>query len=78
MNASEALELVELRGLFVDGSAQRTRRMARLSLSEAAQAGEVAISTLCRWEHLQRSPRGAGALRYARFLRELRTRTVTR
>lgn len=65
------MTLSRVRSLAETGEARRRRVEARLSVTEAARTLDVAPATLSRWEHGQRRPRGALALRYAQFLNEL-------
>jgi transcriptional regulator with XRE-family HTH domain len=53
------------------GEAQRIRIDAGLSLREVADAVNVSVSALHRWEAGDRRPRGDAAIRYAHLLGEL-------
>jgi DNA-binding transcriptional regulator YiaG len=71
---SEAGDLAKVRALFETGAARVLREGANLSLSEASRSAPVDRTTLWRWEHRQRRPRGAAAIRYLRVLEELAAR----
>lgn len=71
MTNSQILLLARARRLASSGDGQRIRTGADLSLSEVADAVGVNITTLWRWEHGERSPRGEPAARWARLLDEL-------
>jgi transcriptional regulator with XRE-family HTH domain len=69
--AKDAIEIAKARALIRSGRAQAIRERAGLSRSEVAESVGVNDSTIARWETGERSPRGEGAKRYARLLREL-------
>lgn len=56
---------------MASGAAKAIRLQAGLSIREAAQAAGLASSTVFRWEHGDRRPRGNGAYAYLRVLDEL-------
>ena len=70
----DVFRLAEVRGAVVNGEAVRLRVAARLSIGEVALACGVDHSTVWRWEHQKRLPRGEGALRYADLIESLRGR----
>lgn len=74
---SRALLLSRMRRALADGEAVRLREDAGLSTSESAAAVGVVESTYWRWEKQLRVPRGAAALRYAKFLDRLREVVLT-
>jgi len=53
------------------GAARSVRLAAGLSLGEVARAISVSTTTVLRWEHAQRQPRGEPALRYWELLQQL-------
>ena len=63
--------LAEVRALIESGRARELRLQARLSLSEVADAADVGVSTVARWEAADRRPRGEPALRYLAVLQRL-------
>jgi transcriptional regulator with XRE-family HTH domain len=71
MNQSDVLRLARLREAVAAGTAKKLRVSAKLSLSETACFCKVDQSTVWRWENGRRTPRGPGALRYARLLESL-------
>jgi transcriptional regulator with XRE-family HTH domain len=75
LDAHALRQLVWLRRLVVSGEARRIRIAAGISLSEAADAAGISVSTLWRWEAApgarHRIPHGAPAVRYAAVLRAL-------
>jgi transcriptional regulator with XRE-family HTH domain len=64
-------DLAWLRRQMTSGGARATRLAADVSLREAADAADVAVSTLWRWEAGVRRPHGSAARRYALVLRSL-------
>ena len=62
---------IELRGWIMSGKALALRTEARLTRAGVARDLAVAESALWRWEHGQRIPRGAYAVRYYRLLAKL-------
>jgi DNA-binding transcriptional regulator YiaG len=72
MTADELQDLAEVRALTSSGLARSIRVAASLSLSEVAAEIGVAPSTVHRWEHGERSPRGDAARSYGRLLKDLR------
>lgn len=70
MNASDAIVVAAARSL-ARSHGPRIRAAAGLTIPEAAAAVGVAPSTLWRWEHSKRVPRGDAAIRYAELIYEL-------
>ena len=68
MNTQDTVDLSRIRLLAKSGAARSIRRAADLSLAEVASVVDVSVSTVWRWEHGDRSPRGEAALRYGRLL----------
>lgn len=73
--AAQLLVLVRLRAVASSGEARRIREAARLSISELANACGVDQSTIWRWEHGHRSPRGERGLAYGQLIETLRKET---
>ena len=71
MNATALVDLSRTRDLARSGSARSIRMAAGLSLSEVGSAVGVAESTVFRWEHGERAPRGEAGLRYGELLEAL-------
>ncbi|MGI5436194.1 helix-turn-helix domain-containing protein [Streptomyces shenzhenensis] len=69
---TKALRLARVRVAVVTGEAQRLREAACLSISEIAASCGVDQSTVWRWEHGARRPRGDQALRYGELIDSLR------
>lgn len=67
----DAKSLIRVRRLAATGAARIIRQEAGLSLTELAAAADVHRTTIFRWEHGQRRPRGPAALRYLAVLDEL-------
>ena len=67
----DTVKLARVRRLTKTGSARSIRLGAKLSLAEVADNLGVGVSTLWRWEAVQRQPRGEPALRYCDLLDEL-------
>lgn len=65
------VKLATVRAWAKSGKARAVRVAAGLSLREVADAIDVGVSTLHRWETGDRRPRGAAALHYADLLSEL-------
>jgi len=63
--------LLTARSLSASGEARLRRELAGLSMSETAAVIGTDISTIWRWEHGQRRPRGAPAIRYGQLLQKL-------
>jgi transcriptional regulator with XRE-family HTH domain len=74
MNRADVLRLVRLREDIATGAAKRRRLDAGLSNSEVGAVVGVDQSTVSRWENGTRTPRGAAAVKYARFLETLEQR----
>ncbi|MBK9180969.1 MAG: helix-turn-helix transcriptional regulator [Acidimicrobiales bacterium] len=70
-STEHARALADVRHATTSGQARAIRLAARLSLSEVGAACGVDTSTVHRWEHAQRLPRGDAALRYLALLRQL-------
>jgi DNA-binding transcriptional regulator YiaG len=68
---SEINDLQRIRRLAETGAARAIRESADVSLAEIADPVGVARSTIHRWEHGIRRPRGQAAIRYLRVLEEL-------
>jgi DNA-binding transcriptional regulator YiaG len=66
-----AQDLIRVRRMAATGAARAIRETSGLSLSELAEAAAVHKSTIYRWEHGVRRPRGAAAERYLRALEKL-------
>ena len=66
-----AVTLARLRMLTASGEARRIREDANLSQPEAAEAVQVAQSTMSLWERGRRVPHGEPAVRYAALLDRL-------
>jgi transcriptional regulator with XRE-family HTH domain len=71
MNADELVRLTRVRALAASGTARAIRIAAGLSLPLVAEAVGCGVSTIWRWEHGQRVPRGEPALRYGALLDDL-------
>jgi DNA-binding transcriptional regulator YiaG len=71
MNATDLSDLARIRTLVRVGVARDVRIRAGLSLPEVADAVGVSPSTVWRWEHGQRVPRGDAALRYGELMTRL-------
>jgi DNA-binding transcriptional regulator YiaG len=67
-------DLIRIRHLAKTGVARTIRETAGLSLSEMASAAQVDKSTVWRWEHGQRRPKGDAAQRYLAVLDDLVSR----
>lgn len=74
MSSMDATKLIRVRRMAATGAARSIRQEAGLSLTELAEAADVHRTTIFRWEHGQRRPRGAPALRYLAVLEELSAR----
>lgn len=72
MTAISPATLARVRRLCVTGEARSIREGGRLSPGEVARALGTSTSTVWRWEHLERTPRGDLALRYLALLEQLR------
>jgi DNA-binding transcriptional regulator YiaG len=69
--ANDALFIALVRRLIKDGSAQRIREEAQLSLGDVGRAlGGVTASTVMRWERGS-LPRSGMAIRYGQLLARL-------
>jgi DNA-binding transcriptional regulator YiaG len=64
MTLAELERLATVRRLCTSGDARDIRQRADLSLREIAEASQVHLSTIHKWETGQRAPRGKAALRY--------------
>lgn len=71
---SELDEVLSLRSLIDSGAGRAIRRASGVSYREAAREADVSPTTIWRWEHQQRQPRGAAAVRYGRLLQRLAAR----
>lgn len=67
----DAAALRQIREVAANGYARTVRLHAGLSLREVADAIGVDPSTVHRWEHGDRRPRGAPALRYGELIDRL-------
>lgn len=67
---------MEARDLAQSGCGRRIRVASGLSQAEVAAAIGVSPVAISRWEAGERRPRGAGAVAYARLLRDLAARMV--
>lgn len=65
------LNMARARTLAASGQARSIRQKARLSQGDVAAVVGVSVSTVCKWEHQQRTPRGDAAARYGAFLDRL-------
>jgi len=70
-HVSDARDLVRIRKLVESGAARAIREAAALSLTEISASADVDRTTVWRWEHGERRPRGSAALRYLRVLEDL-------
>ena len=75
MAQAQALRLADVRSALTSGEAERLRVAAQLSIGEVAQACGVDQSTVWRWEHGLRKPRGQAALAYGALIDSLRKRS---
>jgi DNA-binding transcriptional regulator YiaG len=66
------VELAELRLRTESGEALELRLRAKLSQGDVAEAVDVSVGTICRWEMGNRRPCGPRALAYSRLLAALR------
>ena len=69
--ATDIVLLSEAREAARSGRGLRVRRAAGLSQPEVADFCGVSRACIARWEHGDRRPRGAAALRWIRLLRTL-------
>jgi DNA-binding transcriptional regulator YiaG len=67
----DAAALRQIREVAANGYARTVRLHAGLSLREVADAIDVDPSTVHRWEHGDRRPRGPAALRYGKLIDRL-------
>jgi DNA-binding transcriptional regulator YiaG len=67
----DPVKLARVRHLVESGEAKTLRTDLNLSLGDIAIAIKVDQSTVYRWEHNKRKPRGAAAIRYGRLLEAL-------
>lgn len=65
------MRLARVRQLCATGEGRRIREGGRLSLGEVARAIGTSATTVWRWEHLERTPRGELALQYLQLLEQL-------
>lgn len=68
MKVTDLERLSRVRAMIESGEAKSRRSRSGLSLSEVASTCGVDGSTVWRWEHGLRMPRGATALKYCRVL----------
>ena len=71
LTVEELLLLAEVRHLTSSGQARRIRECAGISQAELGAAIGVTVPAVSKWETGDRSPTGAGAIRYARLLRAI-------
>ena len=64
MTPTELLAVIRARHLLRSGAGREARVRSGLSLADVSAACGVSMNTLWRWEHGDRSPRPAAALRY--------------
>jgi transcriptional regulator with XRE-family HTH domain len=69
-----ANDLIRVRRMAKTGTARHIREEAGLSLAEIADAAGLHKTTVFRYEHGLRRPRGEAAARYLRVLEELAQR----
>lgn len=65
---SNVIHLARARELARSGEGKRIRESARLTVGDIGRACGVDQSTIYRWEHGLRAPRGPAAVRYAELL----------
>lgn len=71
MSTKEVLRLSRVRSLMASGEARRIREAANLSQRDIAQALNVSVPTVSRWENGARYARGDHALAYLDLLEAL-------
>ena len=68
----DAIQLALIRRLVLETDRPRElRQKAHLSLRDVAAHCRTTPTTVCRWEHQVRAPRGAAAIRYLELLARL-------
>jgi DNA-binding transcriptional regulator YiaG len=75
--ATDALQLVRVRAVVRTGAARRIREAAGLTRTEVARSIGTSHACISRWEHGNRVPQGAPAIRYLRLLERLAAATGT-